>query len=40
MEKKDYKSPTLGIIELKLLSQILAGSGGVDNYEIVNEPEV
>ncbi len=39
MGKLDYKSPTLGIIELKLISQILTVSGGVQDYDIVNEAE-
>ncbi len=39
MRKTNYTAPTLGIIELKLISQILTGSGGVQDYEIVNENE-
>ncbi len=39
MRKTNYTAPTLGIIELKLISQILTVSGGVQNYATVEEPE-
>lgn len=36
MKKKDYKTPTTWVVELKQQPQLLAGSGGqagVQNYE-------
>ena len=39
MQKKDYLSPTIDVVELKQQQQLLAGSNGDGNLNPMGEPE-